>query len=159
MTKASTSFQQRSLWEQREGQIFPSDPHPSPKFLIPGIGLLTISLPLHGQGPHIQQVGLAEPVETLFWKKKNKKQQHLIWLLVGGTGKRWSPRQYTPPTPRVSQGLGLSLRRGFLCPQLGGQERPQSSFTWGGHQMIQTPASHLGSQSSSQPPSWRSWCG
>lgn len=72
MTKASTSFQQRSLWEQREGQIFLLIPTPPLKFLIPGIGLLTISLPLHGQGPHIQQVGLAKPVETLFRKKKKK---------------------------------------------------------------------------------------
>lgn len=92
MTKASTSFQQISLWEQCEGQIFLLIPTPPPKFLIPGIGLPTISLPLHGQEPHIQQVRLAKPVETLFRKKKEnkKQQQHLIWLLVGGTGKRWT---------------------------------------------------------------------
>ena len=96
-----------------------------------------------------------------FILKKTLEMPFLNW----GHGQEGEPQSTDTPQgglrtraePQVSHSKAPLLS--FFCrsERVGSWEGPQEPFTWRGCQMTQTPASHHGSHSSSQPQPWRNF--
>ena len=96
-----------------------------------------------------------------FILKKTLEMPFLNW----GHGQKGEPQSVDSPQgglrtraePQVSHSKAPLLS--FFCrsERVGSWEGPQEPFTWRGCQMTQTPASHHGSHSSSQPQPWRNF--